>query len=292
MLPTRSYFYVQHIPRQTLHALPVRSIGFEPDKRHWIDSQGPWSESIGIHFIVQGTGTFFEHGKRWPIHGPCVLLRWPGRHYHYGPHHTWEEFYVSYTTKQLSAFDTPGWQYLTAPVIPLGHANSLSQRGQEIAQLCANLNDFGSVDRIDALVAILLGEILVAARQVHTAEVEVRIQAARAWVDVHLHEGITLDALAKQFQFSSRTFRRYWQQRFGVTLTEYMHSQRIHMACDLLVTTNLTMTEIANRTGFFDQCYFSHRFRNTIGIPPSQYRKRHRLHIATDLEQPLETLCR
>ena len=51
-------------------------------------------------------------------------------------------------------------------------------------------------------------------------------------------------------------------------MTEY----RLGEAKRLLEADELSINEIAHRTGFYDQSYFSKVFSQKFGIPPSEYR--------------------
>ena len=57
---------------------------------------------------------------------------------------------------------------------------------------------------------------------------------------------------------------------------EYVHSLRIHEAKRLLATTDLSIGQIAVAAGFYDQSYFTKRFRKATGTNPLAYRKRFR----------------
>jgi transcriptional regulator GlxA family with amidase domain len=48
------------------------------------------------------------------------------------------------------------------------------------------------------------------------------------------------------------------------------------MACKMLETTNLPVTEIALRTGFGSNSYFTKMFHRTWGITPVAHRKAYR----------------
>jgi AraC-like DNA-binding protein len=53
-------------------------------------------------------------------------------------------------------------------------------------------------------------------------------------------------------------------------------SRRLQQALQLLVETELRLSEIANTTGFADQSHFSRQFRKYIGVAPSTYRRSRR----------------
>jgi AraC-like DNA-binding protein len=83
--------------------------------------------------------------------------------------------------------------------------------------------------------------------------------------------------LAKELGFSDSTFRRRWEEAFGVPPARYLQQLRIAEACRLLVETSLRINAIAAATGYEDELYFSRRFRIEVGHAPREYRKTYTL---------------
>ena len=67
-----------------------------------------------------------------------------------------------------------------------------------------------------------------------------------------------------------RTYRKFC----GSTLGALVHQLRVERACELLPNCELSLAEIAVRTGFADQPHFTRVFRRTTGITPGRYRSR------------------
>ena len=60
------------------------------------------------------------------------------------------------------------------------------------------------------------------------------------------------------------------------TLHDYLIDYRLHVAKNYLRTTTLTITSIAEKTGFASYTYFIKLFREHTGLSPLQYRKSHK----------------
>lgn len=58
------------------------------------------------------------------------------------------------------------------------------------------------------------------------------------------------------------------------TISHYINQIRIHQAINLMETSNMNISEIAYQTGFNDIYYFSKIFKKTVGIPPSDFKKK------------------
>lgn len=91
----------------------------------------------------------------------------------------------------------------------------------------------------------------------------------RQWGDSELSLQALADALYVSPQYLSRLFR----QETGDTVGAYLARRRINEAIRLLQDPSLKMYEIAERTGYTSQHYFSSAFKKALGLSPVEYRK-------------------
>jgi PAS domain S-box-containing protein len=82
-------------------------------------------------------------------------------------------------------------------------------------------------------------------------------------------------SLAQRVGLSISQFNRQFRRRFQTTPRAYLTKVRVDVACHLLATTDLSMAQIALRTGFYDQSHFTNQFVKHRGMPPSRYRVRY-----------------
>lgn len=66
---------------------------------------------------------------------------------------------------------------------------------------------------------------------------------------------------------------RYFRHMMNMTITEYLLEYRLTKAAALLEVSDLSITEIAEQTGFCDVSYFIKMFRRKTGITPKAYAK-------------------
>lgn len=89
------------------------------------------------------------------------------------------------------------------------------------------------------------------------------------WGDSELSLQSVADELFVSAAYLSRMFHRETGETFAVFLTR----KRINEAKFLLKNTNMKMYEIAQKTGYTSQHYFSNAFKKAMGIAPADYRK-------------------
>ncbi|MGH9345018.1 MAG: AlkA N-terminal domain-containing protein [Terriglobia bacterium] len=86
------------------------------------------------------------------------------------------------------------------------------------------------------------------------------------------HDG--LEAIAGQFELSSRQIRRIIQKELGVPPIQLILTRRLLLAKQLLTETSLPVTEIAFASGFSSLRRFNDAFNSRYGMPPSRLRKK------------------
>lgn len=94
------------------------------------------------------------------------------------------------------------------------------------------------------------------------------------WVLEHLDEEHGAASLAARAVMSERTFARRFAAETGTTPHKWLTQQRILAARSLLEESDLSVEQIASRVGFNSAVVLREHFRRTIGIAPSDYRRR------------------
>ncbi|WP_090930932.1 helix-turn-helix domain-containing protein [Nonomuraea jiangxiensis] len=89
----------------------------------------------------------------------------------------------------------------------------------------------------------------------------------------NLGDELTVDDLARRAMFSKFHFSRVFQRATGLSPGRFLSAVRLQEAKRLLVTTNLTVTEISHRVGFSSVGTFSSRFTGSVGTAPTVYRQ-------------------
>jgi AraC-like DNA-binding protein len=89
----------------------------------------------------------------------------------------------------------------------------------------------------------------------------------------NLGEQLTVDDLARAAMFSKFHFSRIFLQVTGVSPGRFLSAMRLQEAKRLLLATSLSVTEISHRVGYASVGTFSSRFRVSVGVSPSTYRR-------------------
>ncbi|MFE7566642.1 helix-turn-helix domain-containing protein [Streptomyces sp. NPDC057539] len=107
------------------------------------------------------------------------------------------------------------------------------------------------------------------------------------WAITQLDQPLTVDDLARQARMSSRNLSRHFRTVTGTTPLQWLLTQRIRHAQELLETTDNSIDTIAKTTGMGTATTLRRHFNRTIGVPPDTYRRTFQTHPPTP--QPRNT---
>lgn len=93
------------------------------------------------------------------------------------------------------------------------------------------------------------------------------------WAGERLHEPLSIERMAAEALMSPRTFARRFRDETGTTPLQWLTTQRLALAEELLENSILPIEQIANRVGFGNAAAFRHHFTATRGTSPQAYRK-------------------
>ncbi|MBU2885990.1 helix-turn-helix domain-containing protein [Gilvimarinus agarilyticus] len=103
----------------------------------------------------------------------------------------------------------------------------------------------------------------------HPDEQMVQVQM---WLRDNYARFSSMNELAKRFDMSTRTLNRRFKSATGLTPHTYLTNARMAVARDLLKTSNLSISEIAERCGYQDTAYFADLFKQHLDTNPRDYR--------------------
>ena len=99
------------------------------------------------------------------------------------------------------------------------------------------------------------------------------IAAITRYLREHLESEISLSVLSEEFHMNPQYISQLFKNEIGVGFLTYLTSIRMEKAKSLLLTTSLSVAEIAEETGYNDYRVFTKVFKKTAGITPSQFRR-------------------
>ena len=99
-----------------------------------------------------------------------------------------------------------------------------------------------------------------------------KVKQMMVYIRAHTAEKLPVSAIAAAAFCSERECYRVFRDCLHTTPTAYLQNIRLQAACKLLIESDASMTEIAQRCGLGSSSYFGAQFRAAFGCTPSAYR--------------------
>ncbi len=93
------------------------------------------------------------------------------------------------------------------------------------------------------------------------------------YIGAHIAEPISLDSLSKALFLNRYTISKLFSERVGCGLHAYVNALRVSMAENLLLDTQMDLSQIAERCGFGSERTFYRAFSEIRGAAPGSLRK-------------------
>lgn len=104
--------------------------------------------------------------------------------------------------------------------------------------------------------------------------VQQRIKTIMTYIHEHYREKITLQEISAVINISKGECCRFFKRIVKCTVFEYILNYRIKKSIELLQTTDMTVSQIADFAGFGSTSYYIESFKKQISCTPKEYRKR------------------
>jgi AraC-like DNA-binding protein/quercetin dioxygenase-like cupin family protein len=243
-------------------------------------------------YIVGGEGTIFSRGIGYKLTDGDILIVEPNTE-HEGvanPENPFELFTMGYNFNRermqadpaVFGVDRVFWKlyelYTNKTRLPI--IRSQHQLKTVLFRMMDEISD-SLLCREEMIRAYLLEIFILLIRKVAEAidikgvslEGKEAVDKARDFIRSHFQEPLDLDRISGHVCLSSSHFSRLFKIETNFSPVEYLNYIRIEEAKRLLIYSDLTLTEIANRVGLNSIHYFSHKFKKKEGIGPLDFRR-------------------
>lgn len=95
----------------------------------------------------------------------------------------------------------------------------------------------------------------------------------KSYVNEHIGENITLNDISSALHASKKTLNPAFKKAHGITITQFIRSQKIIVAKELLISCDSSIADISELLSFSTQSYFVKTFRELTGVTPKYFRE-------------------
>ncbi|MBE6883550.1 MAG: helix-turn-helix transcriptional regulator [Ruminococcaceae bacterium] len=239
-----------------------------------------------ISYIVSGEGTFIANGKEFPVKKGDVIVSAQGeRHNIFSSQiNPIRFFYIGFTFKHPNQLPYSQLiSILRTPGIKRVNGTPLFDCFVSFMEELAKPDDFSSL-----MLESLLSQLICATTRLllenkkqryfsadNSAADHKLIRDIAAYLDTHACETPKLRELSSRFGYSYTHISQLFSSVMGESLKAYHTRRRFEKACDEL-DKGLTVTHVAEFTGFQSVHAFSRAFTKQIGITPKEYKEKNK----------------
>jgi two-component system response regulator YesN len=94
------------------------------------------------------------------------------------------------------------------------------------------------------------------------------------YIEKHIKEDITLNSIIENCAISQGYLSRIFREQFQVSVTEYLHMKKLHLAKGYFYFTEDSIAEVAFRLGYNESSYFSKVFKKFENMTVKQYKNK------------------
>lgn len=107
------------------------------------------------------------------------------------------------------------------------------------------------------------------------AEENPELRSVLEYIQMNFADHLTLNQLAMKTLMNRNSLTKLFWEKLSITPMQYVISVRLKFACSLLSDTDLPISEVGIRSGFYDLSHFGRTFKNHMNCSPMEYRKQH-----------------
>ena len=145
-------------------------------------------------------------------------------------------------------------------------------------RLCSSLKSLPVLkkERIDAIrdmLSVLVKHI--ESTDAHSFNESTLAERARLYIKQSISKKLTLDDICLDLHCSRATLTAAFRREHGTSVLDFIITERMKRAEELLLTARMSMAEIAEACGFSGAEYFSASFKRLRGVSPTAWQRAH-----------------
>ena len=240
-----------------------------------------WHTEPEFVYIAQGRYEVYDPQGNYTIHEGDLCLFPPGKEHCIRAIDSTSEYWTIYFSLDLiSMQDSHFFQQAFVAPMRSGslHIPPVIHTTQKMAESLAVMMDTDkeNYQKFSALIDLCSQIMPLCSQQSTSLQIPAEhsaVQQCHFYISANYASKLTLEELAAHVHLHPNYLCHLFKENTGQTVFDYLTHVRIHHARILLRETKLTIAQIAYQTGFSGVDYFTKKFKESMNMTPTQYRK-------------------
>ncbi len=268
--------YLTVAGRSTTKSDSVYPSSEHPTGYYFSWKKGRILQEYQLVYITEGRGILETRRGSYEVKEGTIIMIRPGEYHRYRPlqEEGWLEHFIGFNGRQAQHFFKRAPYLRKEEAIICGIRESFMENYYKIFRLVKDEKP-GFQQIASGHILALLGGLVAFHKQGEFSgkPIESSIQKARLYMREHVEENIDLHELAAHYHLSYASFRKMFKKYTGKSPRQYHLELKLMRAKELLLTSDLSITEISHLLNFESLQYFSRYFKKQTGSSPRALRK-------------------
>jgi len=115
---------------------------------------------------------------------------------------------------------------------------------------------------------------VISSSQLEQAKESYLVENIKKYISDNISQPLTVDDIVNTFHYSRSRLFELFKRSSGYSIGRYISLQQLNLAKELLLQGKYSTAKISEMAGFASPQYFSRKFKEEVGRPPSQYAKK------------------
>lgn len=235
-------------------------------------------QSFLFFTVISGAGELVYDGKSYELEfGDCVFIDCHNPYSHTtDPTKLWTLRWVHFYGLTLPSIYKKYCERGGQPVFRPKNTDEINNVWADVMTAASGsdyIRDMRINERLNVLLTLIMAESWHPEDQENLPPKKSLILPVKEYLDKNYSKKITLDFLATRFFINKYYLTKTFKEQYGQSITAYLLNIRITHAKHLLRFSEKSVEEIGLECGLGAAHYFSSKFKEVEGVPPSEYRE-------------------
>jgi AraC-like DNA-binding protein len=246
-----------------------------PDKYFFTQKHGRVLDEFQLIYITQGGGKFYTSKNEWiEVNEGNIISIVPSKWHSYTPNKEtgWTEYWIGFRGPSMDQRLFNGFLNQENSIYKVGLRDEILFLYQQAIEV-ATKESVAFQQVLAGIADHILGLALAYDKEQQFENFAVlHMTKAKIIIRENLYAKITPEEIAEQLHMSYSWFRKTFKNFTGISPACYIQHLKIQAAKDALLSSNLSIKEIACNLHYDNAEHFSAQFKKHVGYSPKEYR--------------------